>query len=278
MSPWSPWSASRPWRTPAGSRKGNITSPPKRYAAASWTICVTGIRSSRRTRPTRTPTWSILAEYVTLEDGTGLVHTAPGHGLEDYGTARSTAWRSTARCSDDGTYRRHGAGVAARPERHGRARRTSTAGLQEHGWLFAQGTITHSYPHYWRSQDPAIFRATEQWFIGVDKELPDTGKTLRQMAMESVERVQLDSPTGARTASPACSKPGPTGASAASELGPADPGLHPAGGQAAADAGIRPAPCRSTSPSMAPTAGSRIRPGSSWATTSRCPKASASTS
>ncbi len=62
--------------------------------------------------------------------------------------------------------------------------------LQEHGWLFAQGQIQHSYPHCWRSRDPVIFRATEQWFIGVDKELPDTGKTLRQMAMESVEHVQ----------------------------------------------------------------------------------------
>ena len=62
--------------------------------------------------------------------------------------------------------------------------------LQEHGWLFAQHEITHSYPHCWRSRDPVIFRATEQWFVGVDKELPDTGKTLRQMAMESVEHVQ----------------------------------------------------------------------------------------
>ncbi len=131
----------------------------------------------------------ILADYVTLEDGTGLVHTAPGHGLEDYlsGQMYNLAVYSPVR--DDGTY------DDTVPEwLRGRCvmdvEKDVNGWLQEHGWVFAQGQITHSYPHCWRSRDPVIFRATEQWFVGVDRELPGTGKTLRQMAMESVERVQ----------------------------------------------------------------------------------------
>jgi isoleucyl-tRNA synthetase len=61
--------------------------------------------------------------------------------------------------------------------------------LKRRGWLFAQGQISHSYPHCWRSKGPVIFRATEQWFISVDKELPSTGKCLRDMAVESIEEV-----------------------------------------------------------------------------------------
>jgi isoleucyl-tRNA synthetase len=62
--------------------------------------------------------------------------------------------------------------------------------LKKEGLLFAQGEITHSYPHCWRSKGPVIFRATEQWFIGVDKELPDVGKSLRDLALESVNNIK----------------------------------------------------------------------------------------
>jgi len=62
--------------------------------------------------------------------------------------------------------------------------------LKEIGLLYAQGEITHSYPHCWRSKGPVIFRATEQWFISVDKELPGIGKNLRDLALESVESVK----------------------------------------------------------------------------------------
>ena len=60
----------------------------------------------------------------------------------------------------------------------------------QRGLLFAQGEITHSYPHCWRSKGPVIFRATEQWFVSVDKELPGMGKCLRDLAMESINNVK----------------------------------------------------------------------------------------
>jgi isoleucyl-tRNA synthetase len=131
----------------------------------------------------------ILAEYVTIEDGTGLVHTAPGHGLEDYLSGQMYGLAVYSPVRDDGTY-----DDTAPAWLRGRSvlevEKDVNGWLQEHGWLFAQGEIQHSYPHCWRSRDPVIFRATEQWFIGVDRELPDTGKTLRQMAMESVDRTR----------------------------------------------------------------------------------------
>jgi len=131
----------------------------------------------------------ILADYVTIEDGTGLVHTAPGHGLEDYLSGQMYGLAVYSPVRDDGTY-----DDTVPAWLRGRSvldvEKDVNGWLQEHGWLFAQGEIQHSYPHCWRSRDPVIFRATEQWFVGVDKELPDTGKTLRQMAMESVERTQ----------------------------------------------------------------------------------------
>jgi len=62
--------------------------------------------------------------------------------------------------------------------------------LREKGLLFAEDEITHSYPHCWRSKGPVIFRATEQWFISVDKELPRIGKSLRDLALERVKDVK----------------------------------------------------------------------------------------
>jgi isoleucyl-tRNA synthetase len=131
----------------------------------------------------------VLAEYVTIEDGTGLVHTAPGHGLEDYMLGQMYGLAVYSPVQDDGTYD-DTVPAWLRGRRVLEVEKEVNGWLQEHGWLFAQGQIQHSYPHCWRSRDPVIFRATEQWFVGVDKELSETGKTLRQMAMESVGRVQ----------------------------------------------------------------------------------------
>jgi isoleucyl-tRNA synthetase len=131
----------------------------------------------------------IPADYVTTEDGTGLVHTAPGHGMEDYVSGQRYGLAVYSPVMDDGRY-----DDTVPQWLRGRCvldvEKDVNNYLREQGWLFAQGQIQHSYPHCWRSRDPVIFRATEQWFVGVDKPLPDTGKTLRQMAMESVEHVQ----------------------------------------------------------------------------------------
>jgi isoleucyl-tRNA synthetase len=130
----------------------------------------------------------ILADYVTIEDGTGLVHTAPGHGLEDYLSGQKHGLAVYSPVGNDGRY------DDTVPEwLRGRCvldvEKDVNGWLKEHGWLFAQSEILHSYPHCWRSRDPVIFRATEQWFVGVDKALPGTDKGLRQMALESVDRV-----------------------------------------------------------------------------------------
>jgi isoleucyl-tRNA synthetase len=131
----------------------------------------------------------ILAEYVTTEDGTGLVHTAPGHGVEDYMSGQKYDLAVYSPVMDDGRYDQ------TVPEwLRGRNVLEVDAvvnnDLQQKGLLFAQGKIVHSYPHCWRSKGPVIFRATEQWFISVDKELPGLGKSLRDLATGSINDVE----------------------------------------------------------------------------------------
>ncbi len=131
----------------------------------------------------------ILAEYVTTEDGTGLVHTAPGHGVEDYVSGQTYNLETYSPVMADGRYDdtvpdwlqgRNVLEVDSIVNNH----------LREKGLLFAEDTISHSYPHCWRSKGPVIFRATEQWFISVDKELPGLRKSLRDLALESINSVK----------------------------------------------------------------------------------------
>ncbi|MBL7218507.1 MAG: isoleucine--tRNA ligase [Phycisphaerae bacterium] len=126
----------------------------------------------------------VAADYVTLEDGTGLVHTAPGHGLEDYHTGLSNKLDIYCPVLADGTFDdtapRWLRGVVVWD-----ANDKVVEHLQARGTLLAEQTITHSYPHDWRSNTPTIFRATKQWFIGVDRPLASTTRTLREMATEA---------------------------------------------------------------------------------------------
>jgi isoleucyl-tRNA synthetase len=131
----------------------------------------------------------IPAEYVTIEDGTGLVHTAPGHGLEDYLSGQKYDLAVYSPVMDDGRY------DDTVPDwlRGQNVLEVDTVinnYLRQEGLLFAEGEIVHSYPHCWRSKGPVIFRATEQWFISVDKELPEVGKSLRDLALQSVKKVR----------------------------------------------------------------------------------------
>ena len=131
----------------------------------------------------------VPALYVTTEDGTGLVHTAPGHGVEDYMTGQKYGLAIYSPVMDDGRYDDTvpqwlcGQNVLE-------VETIVNTYLRGKKLLFSEGEIMHSYPHCWRSKGPVIFRATEQWFIGVDKELPDSGKSLRNMALESVRDVK----------------------------------------------------------------------------------------
>ncbi|MBC7834307.1 MAG: isoleucine--tRNA ligase [Phycisphaerales bacterium] len=125
----------------------------------------------------------VAADYVTLEDGTGLVHTAPGHGVEDYQTGLRIGLPIYCPVRGNGTYDDtvpqwlRGKDVWA-------ANELVTRHLRDSGHLFYDHKFTHSYPHDWRSKTPTIFRSTEQWFVGVDK--PMTGAhntTLRAAAL-----------------------------------------------------------------------------------------------
>ena len=130
----------------------------------------------------------VESEFVTLEDGTGLVHTAPGHGQEDYivglrnGLDPYSPVDEDARYDDSVPEWLRGLFVFD-------ADPLICSRLDDLGLMFQQGTMVHSYPHCWRSRTPVIFRATEQWFIAVDKAMADDGRTLRQAAIDEVKNV-----------------------------------------------------------------------------------------
>jgi isoleucyl-tRNA synthetase len=108
----------------------------------------------------------VLAEYVTLEAGTGIVHTAPGHGEEDYVTGKEYRLPILAPVDAGGRF------TDEFPEFKGRHVFESNRGiidlLKGKGMLVHEGELEHSYPFCWRCKNPMIFRATEQWFISLD--------------------------------------------------------------------------------------------------------------
>lgn len=129
--------------------------------------------------------WTVVeADYVTLEDGTGLVHTATGHGVDDYQTGIREGIPVYCPVLGDGTY-----DTTAPDWLQGKSVWDANSLVTEHlrgsGHLFHDHTFMHSYPHDWRSKTPVIFRATEQWFIAVD-EPTRHGRTMRDMALSSV--------------------------------------------------------------------------------------------
>ncbi len=111
----------------------------------------------------------VLAEYVSVEDGTGLVHTAPGHGAEDYQTGRAYQLPILSPVDDVGPVHRTRPRTGWPASRSSRPTRRSCArAARSRATCFHEQPLVHSYPHCWRCKKPVIFRATEQWFIGVD--------------------------------------------------------------------------------------------------------------
>ncbi|MBC7337572.1 MAG: class I tRNA ligase family protein, partial [Clostridia bacterium] len=108
----------------------------------------------------------ILGEIVTLEQGTGCVHIAPGHGLEDYELGQRYGLEVLSPVDDGGRF------TAEAGEWQGlfyaEANGAIIARLKEKGLLLHDDTIEHQYPHCWRCKQPVLFRATEQWFASVD--------------------------------------------------------------------------------------------------------------
>ncbi len=130
----------------------------------------------------------VLADYVTLDSGTGLVHTAPGHGQEDHETGQRYGLEVLAPVDDKGRF------TAEVPEWAGMRVFDADKPIVEHlrhtGALLAAAPFTHSYPHCWRCKNPIVFRATEQWFIGVDR------RELRRRARAEIDRVRWVPPWG----------------------------------------------------------------------------------
>lgn len=122
-------------------------------------------------------------EHVTIENGTGLVHTAPSHGLDDFEVCKRHGILATETVQDDGSYHEH---VPLFSGLHiFKANTVIIDKLKDIGALLHHEKITHSYPHSWRSKAPLIYRATPQWFIRMDDENQIRNKALK--ALENVD-------------------------------------------------------------------------------------------
>jgi isoleucyl-tRNA synthetase len=117
----------------------------------------------------------VAADYVTLEDGTGLVHTAPGHGVEDYQTGLREGLSVYCPVRANGTYDQS-VPEWLRGKHIWKANDEVVKHLRSSGHLFHDHRFMHAYPHDWRSKTPVIFRCTEQWFVGVDREFVVPGE------------------------------------------------------------------------------------------------------
>ena len=127
----------------------------------------------------------IYADYVTMEDGTGVVHTAPGHGVDDYLAGMKFDVPVVMPVDDDGRFyvgEGMGFGGPFSGMEVNEANPVIIEWLRERGTLILHEDISHSYPHCWRCHKPVIFRATSQWFVSMD----DTG--LRDAASKAIEQ------------------------------------------------------------------------------------------
>ncbi len=114
----------------------------------------------------------VCADYVGTDDGTGCVHTAPGHGLDDYNYGVRAGIPIVMPVDDDGRFYKgdeYGTGGPFGGLDTDEANPVIIDWLAARGTLIAQRTIDHSYPHCWRCKNPVIFRATDQWFVSMDK-------------------------------------------------------------------------------------------------------------
>ena len=108
----------------------------------------------------------LLADYVTMDSGTGCVHTAPGFGADDYQTCRRYGMEMVVPVDDQGRHTDYAGKYAGMKTEESNP--VILADMKESGMLFAQEDIVHSYPHCWRCKNPIIFRATPQWFCSVE--------------------------------------------------------------------------------------------------------------
>ncbi len=129
-----------------------------------------------------------LADYVTLETGTGIVHSSPAYGEDDFASCKRYGMSN-----DEILTPVMGNGVYAQtlPIFGGqfiwKAQAAIVAAIDEAGNLFAREDFKHSYPHCWRHKTPTVFRATSQWFVGMDRIAHGGTKTLRELALAAID-------------------------------------------------------------------------------------------
>ncbi|MGO1918730.1 MAG: isoleucine--tRNA ligase, partial [Alkalibacterium gilvum] len=128
----------------------------------------------------------IIGDHVTLEDGTGLVHTAPGHGEDDYIVCQNYDLPVISPVDGKGCFTDEAPGLEG--VFYDKANKTITEWLEENNALLKLDFFTHSYPHDWRTKKPVIFRATPQWFASI--------KDFRQDILDSIEDVDWLQPWG----------------------------------------------------------------------------------
>ena len=143
----------------------------------------------------------VLATYVTADQGTGAVHTAPSHGADDFYTGQRYDLDQTCRVDAAGHLHVDPAAWphASLPAFEGKkvwaANPIIVAMLEEYRALLAASDLEHSYPHCWRCHHPVIFRATEQWFISLEtpmKRADGSETTYRQLSIEEIDKVIWD--------------------------------------------------------------------------------------
>ncbi len=122
----------------------------------------------------------ILGRHVTLEEGTGCVHTAPGHGQEDYEIGMKYQLPIVSVLDSKGRLNENAGPFQGLDYREGNKKVIEA--LANKGYLLGAGKIKHSYPHCWRCKNPILFRATEQWFVSVDK--------FREKSLKAIDEVQ----------------------------------------------------------------------------------------
>jgi isoleucyl-tRNA synthetase len=143
----------------------------------------------------------VLATYVTADTGTGAVHTAPAHGVDDFYTGQRYGLDPTARVDAGGhIHFDPDSWPQAQPPAYDgltvwKANPVIVAMLEERGALLSGSQFEHSYPHCWRCHHPIIFRATEQWFISLEtsmKRADGSETTFRQLAIDEIDKVVWD--------------------------------------------------------------------------------------
>ncbi len=136
------------------------------------------------------PSLGVLGEYVTLDAGTGAVHTAPGHGADDFNTGNKYGLEIYAPIGPAGHFLETVELFGG--QRVFDANPNVADALKERGKLWHRETFSHQYPHCWRCHNPVIFLATSQWFIALDKPVDARGaqpaaRTLRQRALDNID-------------------------------------------------------------------------------------------